>query len=539
MRASTLPLHGARGHLMVVLHAHLPYVRQPEHPRFLEEEWFYEAVAETYVPLYRELRALADRGVPFRLTLGITPPLAEMSRDPLLRSRLRGYLEDRLRLAEAEVARTRTHDPRFTEAARVYLEVYGEALRLFDERRGDLLSCFRELRDAGHLEIVTCAATHGYLPLLATREGRRAQVLQAVRAHQRHFGESPRGIWLPECAYAPGLDELLAEAGIQYFFLDHHGIVGAEPPPHGVHAPVRTPGGRYAFGRDPEAGRQVWSATEGYPGDAAYREFYKDIGYEASLEMVRPFLLPDGRRHGVGIKTHRITGKVPLDRKEPYDPRAARERVQQHADHFVASRVAQVEGLASSGGGPFAVVAPYDAELFGHWWFEGPAFLGAVLERLARSPVRSTTPGEWIDGGLPWHEGRPAASSWGDGGFYDVWLNSSTEHYWPHLHAAERRMVALARDHRDVVDGRAEDEATARALAQAARELLLAQASDWTFLVSGGTAPDYADRKIRLHLARFGQLHDQIRRRAVDAEELASLEALDNLFPDVDWRLWA
>ncbi len=526
------------GLFFLVLHAHLPYVRHPEHPRFMEEEWFFEAVAETYVPLLQEFRHLRARGVSFQVTLGVTPPLASMLADELLRSRLREYLGSRLDLAEAEVVRTRKEDPRFTAAATAYVELFGDALSLFDARRGDLLWYFQDLQDSGHLELITCGATHGYLPLLATDEGRRAQIRVATRSHEKHFGRRPRGIWLPECAYHRGLDSLLADEGLEFFFVDQHGIAAAEPPPPGIHGPVRTPAGPLAFGRDPEAGRQVWSATEGYPGDPAYREFYKDIGYEAPQEMIQDHLLPDGRRHGVGIKTHRITGNVPLSQKEPYDPSVARLRVEQHADHFVASRLAQLSSLLpESGGHPPCITAPYDAELFGHWWFEGPAFLGKVLERLANSPLQASTPATWKDSHLPSHPGLPAPSSWGGGGYYEVWLNEKTAFFWPPMHGAERRMVALARDFAPH-HGKAQSPLLSRALRQAGRELLLAQASDWTFLISGGTAADYAERKIRLHLARFEELHRQIRSDTVNEDSLALVEGADNLFPELDYRSW-
>ncbi len=322
--------------LMLVLHAHLPFVRHPEHPEFLEEDWLFEAMIETYAPIVDACARLAADRVPFRLTMTLSPTLCEMLSDELLMARF----ETRLRRVAA-ACRRRARAP-FEAAA-------AEHLRLFTAARGRrLLPEFRALQDRGVLEIITTAATHAILPYVSRPEALRAQIAVAVANYRKHFGRAPRGFWLPECAYEPGLDAALAEHGLRYFFVDAHALESS---------PARTPAGPTAFARDPESSRQVWSAAEGYPGDPWYREFYRDEGWA------------NGR--GAGLKFHRITGAVPLDRKEPYDPSRARERVEEHARHFLECR---------RRGAPL-MVSPYDAELFGHWWYEGPRFLEAGPRR--------------------------------------------------------------------------------------------------------------------------------------------------------------
>ncbi|MBC7323730.1 MAG: DUF1957 domain-containing protein, partial [Moorella sp. (in: Bacteria)] len=196
---------------------------------------------------------------------------------------------------------------------------------------GNLINAFKKFQDAGRVEIITCAATHGYLPLLMIHpEAVQAQIAVAVSQYQKFFGREPRGIWLPECAYAPGIDDLLKKYNIRYFFTDTHGVLFASHRPrYGVFAPLYCPSGVAAFGRDAESSRQVWSAREGYPGDFDYREYYRDIGFDLDYEYIRPYIHPDGIRVSTGIKYYRITGRT--NHKEPYVPAWAREKAAIHA----------------------------------------------------------------------------------------------------------------------------------------------------------------------------------------------------------------
>ncbi|MBV9209132.1 MAG: DUF1957 domain-containing protein, partial [Acidobacteria bacterium] len=317
------------GYFSLILHAHLPFVRHPEHPEFLEEDWLYEAITEVYLPLIFIFQTLHESGAAPRLAMNVSPPLCEMLSDSLLQERYTRHLENLLALARKEVERTRRELPQFQPAARMYAETLGAAWRLWNERyERNLVRAFRELQDEGVLEIITCGATHGFLPLIQTPEARRAQIQVAVTNYRKHFGRSPRGIWLPECAYEPGIEKLLADAGIEYFISDTHAILYGEPRPrYGVYAPVRCPNGVAVFARDLETSQQVWSSVVGYPGHAAYREFYRDLGWDAPLDYLLPHLHADGNRRHLGLKYHRISGKdVSQQDKLPYDPLAARRR---------------------------------------------------------------------------------------------------------------------------------------------------------------------------------------------------------------------
>jgi len=524
----------SRGYLALILHGHLPFVRHPEYSEFLEEDWLFEAITESYLPLLEVFEGLVRDDVPFRLSLVVSPTLAAMLGDQLLRRRYLRYLDKRIELSEREIVRTRG-DERFQPLARLYREHFLRCRERFAERYGsDLLTALRRLSERGVLELLTCAATHAFLPLLEVHpEAVAAQIRVGIAEHVRHFGERPRGIWLPECAYTPRVDAILKREDVRFVVLDTHGVAHATPRPRfGVYAPIYTRAGVAAFGRDPETSRQVWSAKEGYPGDPDYREFYRDIGFDLDYDYIRPYIQPTGERKQTGIKYHRITGPDE-NSKQPYVPEVARARAAEHAEHFLGERRKQMAGLEGELGRAPVVVAPYDAELFGHWWWEGPQFLESFLRKAATAEgLRLVTPSEYLREHPTHQVCQPALSSWGHRGYAEVWLNDRNDWIYPHLHAAQERMVALARTFRDATGVRE------RALNQAARELLLAQSSDWAFIIDQRTAVAYAEKRFREHIVRFQTLADQVRNGAIDEGWLQALGEQDNLFPTLDFRVF-
>lgn len=520
------------GYLALILHAHLPFVRHPEHEHFLEEDWLFEAITETYIPLLQMMQRLVSDGVPFKLTMSITPTLCSMLQDKLLRERYVRHLDLLIDLAKRERRRNRDH-PKLQELSGFYFELFSESRRFFvDERKCDLLSAFRELGQTGTLEIIASAATHGLLPILQQQspQAARAQVLIGRDVYVDLFGAEPIGFWLPECAYAPGLESLLQEVNIRWFILDAHGLMLGKPRPlRSIYAPCYTPAGPAIFARDRDSSRQVWSAHEGYPGDPTYREFYRDVGFDLPMEHLGPVAC--GQRKFAGMKYHRITGRS--EEKELYDREAAEKAAETHATHFLEQRRQQIREISGLGFDPIVVV-PFDAELFGHWWFEGPRFLEHFIRKTAsEQDLRLTTPSEYLAAHPTLQTIQPAASTWGENGHLSVWLDQSNAWIYPHVHAAARRMSDLARKYASDVTLLAE-----RVLKQLARELLLAQSSDWAFLMKTGTAREYATKRTMDHLARFNRLHDQFVANNVDEEFLRHCERRDNLFPNVNWRYY-
>ncbi|MCD6309551.1 MAG: DUF1957 domain-containing protein [Candidatus Eremiobacteraeota bacterium] len=522
------------GYLCLMLHAHLPYVRHPEYSDSFEEDWLYEAITETYLPLLKVFENLLSEGVDFHITMSLTPTLCEMLRDPLLVDRYEDHLEKLYELSEKEIERTKD-DPCFNHLARMYNDIFKDALHRFkDVYKRDIVNAFANIQNSGKLEIITCGATHGFLPLMDTvPEAVRAQIHVGVKNYEKHFGKKPCGFWLPECGYMPGHDRFLSEAGIKFFFLDSHPVLFADPrPAFAVYAPVYTPYEVAAFARDPESSKQVWSSKEGYPGDYYYREFYRDVGYDLPLDYIGPYIHESGQRINTGIKYYRITGSG--EYKEPYNPEIARDKAAEHAGNFMFNREKQAEYLHGVMGRQPIIVAPYDAELFGHWWFEGPMWIEYLAKKIHfdQENVKMITPVGYLEKYPENQVVQPSMGSWGYKGYCEVWLEGSNDWIYRHLLWCARKMVELADRFREP------NNLELRALNQAARELLLAQSSDWAFIMKTGTHVEYARQRTENHITRFNRLYHEISEGKIDEGHLSHIESLDNLFSEIDYSIY-
>ena len=517
----------SNGSVALVLHAHLPYVRSVV-PGSLEEDWFFQALMECYLPLLEVLEqaAAAPASTP-KLTVGLSPTLLSLFSDPDLKQRFPNWLDRRLDLlphAETELAEARDH-------LAGSIQRHKSAWMACD---GDLISRFAALQRAEVVDLLTCGATHGYLPLLRNHpETVRGQLRTAVREHHRLIGERPLGIWLPECAYYEGLDQWMRDAGLRYAVLDGHGLLHGRPRPrYGVYAPICSRNGVAFFGRDSEATLPVWSAKDGYPGDPHYREFHRDLGWDLPLEQLSPLGLAAPRP--LGLKLHRVTDhSAPLDQKQPYRPAIAAERIRHHASHYLQGRRRQLDQLSSSMSISPLLVAPFDAELFGHWWFEGPSFLAELFQQGPANGIRFTRLRDVLDGSQQLQLCDPCPSSWGQGGYHNYWLNESNGWIVPEWERAGDAMVQ--RCSRGVGS-----EQAMQWLQQAARELLLAQSSDWSFILRAGTTTELAKERVQRHLGRFWQLMQAIDGTTELPEGwLEEVQLDDRLFPLIQPLDWA
>lgn len=526
-----------KGYLAIVLHAHLPFIRHPEFADFLEEDWLFEAITETYIPLIKMLDGLVRDKVDYKLTISLSPTLMSMLMDGHLQSKYLKHLDSLIELSAKEIDRTKWEGP-FNKLAHMYHSMFWEARRIFaDEYKCNLVNAFKRFQDLGGLEVITCCATHGYLPLMEVERQAsvRAQVKVAADMYRKIFGKSTPGIWLPECGYNPGDEETLKKEGIKYFLVDTHGILFGTPRPRfGVFSPYLTKSGVAAYGRDTESSKAVWSAVEGYPGDYSYREFYRDIGFDLDYDYIKPYINADGVRINTGIKYYKITGTG--NHKEPYNPDAARDRSADQAGNFMFNREKQIEHLAGQMGDRRPViVAPYDAELFGHWWYEGPMWLDFLIRKIHydQKTIALTTPGEYLKGYKKYQLLAPAASSWGWKGYSEVWLEGSNDWLYRHMHKMVERMVEVANANKHAKG------LLLKTLNQMARELLLAQSSDWAFIMKTGSHVPYAVERFREHSEHFSELYQDVKEGHLDEEYVKYLEDKYSIFQDIDYSVYS
>ena len=568
------------GFLTFTLHAHLPYVvNHGTWPHGIE--WLLEAAAETYLPLLRVLHSLEGDSIRFHCNLNLSPILLEQLAHPVFIAEFPSYLNRKINAArEDESFFLQSGEHHLAETARYWQRFFAQALQDFNSFDGHILNGFRHFNNTGLISIITCGATHGYLPLLGTDESVRAQIRTAVSTHIRHIGQHPRGIWIPECGYRPagfwnypvpdagteetrpgfdriGVEQALAESSLQFTYVDTHLVEESARVlspyelqsgfvPQSVHAETLSQqpdrslyqpyfvDGPYTgldksedavsiFPRDPRTGLQVWSGESGYPGDQVYLDFHK-------------------KRWPGGHRYWRVTGPhADLADKQPYYPQEAAERTKAHASHFV-DIVYQALKPSFDKQIPPILCAPFDAELFGHWWFEGPLWLEAVARNLHDhdSGIQLTSCAEYLDhypraGFISMHEG-----SWGSEGDNRVWLNPDTSWTYSHIYPAEIyiREICTAGKWRDSPIG-------SRIIKQLCRELMLLESSDWQFLITTGAARDYAESRFLTHNDQFNELKgyywsfDTYGSILPEHEDrLAELEQRDNIFPDLDPSLW-
>lgn len=523
-----------KGYVAMILHSHLPFVRHPETVDSLEERWLFEAMSECYIPLIEIYDNLLKDNIDFKITMSITPPLMFMLQDEYLNRRYIEYLNKVITLSEKEIAKYKNANSTLYENAVFYNERFSRFLNIFKSYDSNLMNAFKKFCKSGNIEIITCSATHGLLPLLMINpETVRAQLATAVQSYIDCIGEAPKGIWLPECAYTYSLDSMLKEFGFKYFISESKGVLHGSPKPrYGTYAPISLTNGVCTFGRDMESGQQVWSSYLGYPGDPNYREFYRDIGYEIPESDIMEYVNSAGIRLDTGIKYYRVTGKT--NNKQFYNRKAALERVNEHALHFAISRNNAINTVSPNMEVPPIITCPYDTELFGHWWFEGPDFIDKFL-RISYEKELSyelITPSKYLEANTIVQCSSPCPSSWGENSDYSVWLNPSNHWIYRDIHECSEKMIRLANTYNEP------SKLQKRALNQAARELMLAESSDWPFIIKHNTTVEYAVRRVNNHVERFNRLYEDITKNSIDSKVLSQMEERDNIFPNINYKIY-
>jgi 1,4-alpha-glucan branching enzyme len=517
----TEPADDVPGLFTFVLHTHLPWLAH--HGRWpVGEEWLYQSWSAAYLPLVRVLRTLAAEGRSHLLTLGVTPVVAAQLDDPYCLAGMHHWLAN-WRLRALEAATLRSPDSSSPASAPEALRRYGSRelaeadreLAEFDTlwRHGGS-PVLRDLVDSDTVELLGGPLAHPFQPLLHPRL-REFALREGLADAAARFAHTPRGIWAPECAYAPGMENDYAAAGVGHFMVDG-------PSLHGDTALGRPVAASdvVAFGRDLQVSYRVWSPRSGYPGHAAYRDFHT---YD----------------HTTGLKPARVTGRgVPSDAKAPYDPARADAAVDVHVADFVDTVRTRLAAESARLGRPAHVIAAFDTELFGHWWYEGPVWLERVLRALPAAGVRVGTLADAIDAGYVGAPVELPPSSWGSGKDWQVWSGD--------------QVADLVRLNGEVVDTALST--VDKALAQAAsagsptprdtvadqilRETLLTVSSDWPFMVSKDSAADYARYRAHLHAHATREIADALAsgRREHATRLAAGWNRADGLFGALDAR---
>ena len=514
------------GQIAIVLHAHLPYVRKNE-KNSLEEDWLFQAILECYIPLLQAIESSKkENPLNTRLTISLSPTLLSLLGNKKIQKTFPCWIRTRNNFL-SELPQNEKN------ASAFLIKHLNDKFLYWQECSGNLIEKFRVLNNSGNLDILTCAATHGYLPILRENpETVKGQINTAIRSHHNIFGTKPLGIWLPECAYYENLDEILFNSGIRYAILDGHGVLNATPRPrYGVYAPICSKKGVAFFGRDSESTLPVWSAKDGFPGNNVYREFHKDLGWELPISKLQKKGISTKRP--LGLKFHKITNEnFPLGEKEFYVESEAIKKAAEHADDYLLARSRQLEKLTLSSSFKPLLVAPFDAELFGHWWYEGPLFIENILKNSNKYSIKLTNLREFLVQKPNLQICDPSPSSWGQGGYHKYWINDANSWIVPEITKAGSTFVKLC-------SKKFNNDLTTRLFNQLARELLLSESSDWSFILRAGTTTELAKERIERHLFRFWKLVEMIKNDSkIDLKFLEDIEEEDNLFNEIDLDDW-
>lgn len=506
-----------KGIILFVLHSHLPLLYYPEYRESLEERWLYEAVRESYIPLLLVFEEIYTKYRYVGITISFSGSLLTMLTNDFFKERIHRHLKKTVELGEKEIQRTK--NTLFYKNAEFLYNRFSTILKKFEDLNGDILKAYRDLAQKGAIQIITSNLTHCISPFYfvdqASLKLLEVQFYKAVSNFVDYFGFQPEGIWLPECAYLPQLDKILKKYNIKYTFLEGHGIIfSRDVCKYGTFMPYITRDGLIVFGRDFESSKQVWSAKEGYPGDFWYREFYKDIGYDLDYEYIKEYIHESGVRVDTGYKYYRITGvDVPLSSKEIYDPDFAMKKSFEHAANFIFNRERQSEYWYDNlkTGLPLSIVAMYDTELFGHWWFEGPTFLKNILQLLHEEPrylVGVLTVSDYLkileNNNFKFEVIEPNSSTWGWKGYFEYWLNGSVDYMYRHIHVNTRSFFDMIYRKREQIEN---NEKYRNIVEIGITELLQAQCSDWPFIVFTGQVSQYGHTRFKEHILNIMKIN--------------------------------
>ncbi len=499
--------------IVLALHAHLPYVRNPEEKFPMQELWLHHAITECYIPLILCFRELVNNNINFNITLSFSPTLLCMLSDDYYKTKYRDYLRTIGELLEKKISVCR--DTELKEALLFLSHRIEKTSEFYNEIQGDIINQFSQLKGSG-LNLITTAATHALLPLLRFSPGLiQSQIDIGQKTFGKKFGFIPDGFWLPEMGYFADLDKILRKFDIKYTFLEAHSVfLGNQRPSYGNFYPSVTGAGLKIFPRDLPLSNAIWSANKGYPGHPAYREFHYDYTFSLNKKELAEYGVD---KIPFGLKIYRISGNE--QPKKYYNYKTAIETVEQDSDDFIKRIRERTLVIQKHINRTPVLTLPFDAELFGHWWYEGPEFLKQVITKIANSgDIEIVSPSQVEDNFS--EQIKPAESSWGREGFFTSWTNPECTWIYPVLADLDSRYNELE----------IKNNATS---SQALKEILLASSSDWTFLIANDTSADYAKMRLKDHLSSAGKIINSIEAGKTDEQYILKRNELYPVFKGI------
>ena len=502
--------------VLLVLHAHLPYIRIPDKRFPLQELWLHQAVTESYIPLILCLRELIEEKTDFNITLSISPTLLAMLSDDYFKQKYGDYLATLLEILRKKSINSENGLKQRFEWLLNKIQIISN---FYIKTKGNIPGELKKLRQSGKIKLITTTATHALLPLFRFSSNLiRNQIKTGQQAFENEFGFIPEGFWLPEMGYYSNLDAILSSFNVKYTFLDAHSIyLGPRSPSYGSFLPSVTESGIKIFPRDVQLSNIIWSAKTGYPGDSRYREFHFDYTYSLTDFELHDFNID---KLPLGLKIYRITGNDKP--KELYNHDEAMEAVNIHSDDFISKIRERAIAVKQHINKIPVFTLPFDAELFGHWWYEGPEFLKQVIKKISLAEdIELISPNDIENKNL--EIAVPAESSWGREGYFNTWTNPECSWIYPELAHLDVRL-----------DNIKSDDDKSPASIQAMKELLLASSSDWTFFMSNNTSHDYGKFRLNDHLNTAKKIIDEIESGNTDNSFLKERHTLYPLFENMN-----
>lgn len=505
---------------LFVFHFHLPYLYHHD-GRYIEENWYYQNLAEAYIPFLEMIEELAFAGLVPQITVSLSPTLYNMMENEVMSARFKRYLERTLSLIDQE--KKNNSEQRIKEILTLYEEKYLKVMEYFTRYSEDIITPFKILKNQGVVEIITSPLSYSILPLITLKEVINVEISEALKDFKNIFLTESRGFFISECAWSPQIESFLKKNSVEYIFLDER---ASDVEPSKMYI---LPSGIKVFLRDYRSFDFIFG-EEGVVRNPFYREFYRDIGYERDLEYLKRFTECDFPVN-TGIKYFRITDlNLPLEKKELYDPQKAHEAVLADAERFAR----YILDIFSTTDNKPLFVGIFNAEIFGHRWFEGIEFWRHffITIRQKRYPIGFVLPTNYINTTTPVAKITPTMSSWADNGFFDKWLNEKNDFIYPFQYEISKKFISVASRFRGIkISGELE-----RVLKAIAREIVMMHSSDWAVMIASDVHKEYAGRRIAKHYSNAVKLIDWLIKGYYDKDELALIEKELPVFSDIDWR---